>query len=807
VGGVWVPYFRHHPDHGYLVADSTRYMMFPSFRGVRAVEIVEIDIGGNKDGGDGESGAVKEKAKRASTADENDSAKLKEEEDTGEQMKESANDDSMDVDEVAKDGERDSAGKSKIDTSKDAMDVDSNVEADGEATKDSSDDDRASEATTTEASNKKASRSSKEGIKAEEKEAGAQSTTSTTKNKPQRYRVIDNDSKNAWTAEEDLRLLDAIITCGLGNWPDIAEHVNGGTSGESGGGTGPSSSSGDANGGGNNNGGGGAVMGGGKTDKRCMERYLDDFMGRYGHILPPYTMVPDGIKEEDSEDTKPAAAPSESSDGEGGVAARKRPRRSLAASSSSIVEDDSSAPGFKKIKFRVVPTEQLDEFRGLWDHPYVPPDTGVNMGDEVGRDLWYRSEQSYIRQTTAATCSKVDAEAIRKEFIERRSHKLAGYEAKVLPPRLDDMKQLPGAELAGYMPRRGDLDMEWDNEAEQTISEMEFSAEDTKADRDLKLDVIRIFNAKLDEREKRKQFIIDQKLLHYRENQEKMWRLPPDERHLVQRMRLFARFHTQQEHETFVKKVLEAKRLRKEIAKLQLYRRLGITSLADAERYEIDKARREMHRTAWTKKDEERKKAEEEAVRAAKETCLVGVVGATAASASAISAASPAAPVGVPASGGGGGRMEGGMGMMVGAAANQSLQVWKQFKRFNKKENSSEKKKEDATSDRDKDVSSSSSAAKFTIKDKPGYELLSKKEVGLCKRLRLLPRNYLDVKKALISESLAQGILSNPSSSSAGGGGGQKNSRSIFKIDVRQRDNIIDFVLEAGWIPTRPNIC
>ena len=86
--------------------------------------------------------------------------------------------------------------------------------------------------------------------------------------------------------------------------------------------------------------------------------------------------------------------------------------------------------------------------------------------------------------------------------------------------------------------------MEWDNEAVQTISEMEFSAEDTKADRDLKLDVIWMFNAKLDGREKRKQFIIDQKLLHYRENQEKMWRLPPDERHLVQRMQLFARFHT-----------------------------------------------------------------------------------------------------------------------------------------------------------------------------------------------------------------------------------------------------------------------
>mmetsp|Transcript_3649 Transcript_3649/g.8080 ORF Transcript_3649/g.8080 Transcript_3649/m.8080 type:complete len:505 (-) Transcript_3649:1746-3260(-) len=502
-----------------------------------------------------------------------------------------------------------------------------------------------------------------------------------------------------------------------------------------------------------------------------MERYLDDFMGRYGYILPPYTMVPEpeseGGEDKKEEDFKPAAAAAsasgpDSSDGESGVAARKRPRRSV---SSSVVEDDSLAPGFRKRKFRVVPTEELDEYSDLWPHPYIPKnypkEKGVKMGDEVGRDLWYRSEQSFVRQTTSAS-SKIDVETIRKDFMERRAQSMAGYEAKVLPPRLEDTKQLPGAELAGYMPRRGDLDMEWDNDAEQTISEMEFSSDDTKADKALKLDVIRIFNAKLDEREKRKQFIIDQGLLNYRENQEKMWRMAPDERHLVQRMRLFARFHTQKEHEAFTKKIIEAKQLRKEIAKLQMYRRLGITSLADAEKYEIDKARRGLHRTAWMKKEEEKRKAAEEAVRAAKESATsLGIV-------------APPPPVPSTPSG----RLDG----AVGAAANQSLHIWKQFKRSKE---SSEMKPHDDTD----------ASAKFIIKDKPGYELLSKKEMGLCKRLCLLPQNYLDVKKALISESLAQGIW-NP---------GQKN-RSIFKIDVKQRDNIIDFVLEAGWIPTRPNI-
>ena len=780
VGGIWVPYFRHTPDHGYIVADSTRYTMFPSFRGVRKVETVDVTSDNEGDADLAKGGVSKEDvapllALLAPKA--NDDVKSKEEEKTGtvaidgaSQAKDGGNstdkpsDDmkDMDVDKVAKgdDDEKEPvANDLGVATSKDAaMDVDE---------KEPKDKDSGAKATAgphTEEDVKVDEGEPKEGSKVEENKdestmneaTGTQSNDANkAKTEPLRFRVID-DPKTTWTAEEDLRLLDGILTCGLGNWPEIAEHINtGGVSVEGGGGV-PGAIGEGTNG-----------CGGGKTDKQCMERYLDDFMGRYGSILPPYTLVPQpaggGSTEDDKtdEDSKPAAASvlqTDSSDGESaeaGIAARKRPRRSV---SSNVIEEVDSAPGFKKTRFRAVTTDVLvNEHNEIWPHPYVPP-TGVKYGDEVGRDLWYRSEQYFIRQITAAN-SKAEADAIRKEFIERRAKKEPGFEANVLPPRLEDCKKLPGSELAGYMPRRGDFDMEWDNDAEKTIAEMEFTSDDTKDDRELKLDVIRIFNAKLDEREKRKKFIIEQGLLNYRENQEKMWRMAPDERHLIQRMRLFARYHTKEEHEAFVKKIIEAKRLRKEIAKLQMYRRLGIKSLAEAEKYEVDKARREEHRDAWMKKEEEKRKAAEDAIRAAKENATsLGIA--------------PPPPVPVPVNAG-----------VVGAAANQSLQVWrKQFKTA-KKESS-----EDA------------SASKFVIKDKPGYELLSKKEVGLCKRLHLLPQNYLDVKKALISESLAQGVW-NPT---AGGGGQQK--KSIFKIDIHQRDNIIDFVLEAGWIPTRPNL-
>jgi len=595
----------------------------------------------------------------------------------------------------------------------------------------------------------------------------------------------------SWTAEEDLRLLDAILTCGLGNWPDIADHVSGGGSGSvsgsrggdgngtGGDGTAPSSSSGAT--------GSASSTLGVKTEKRCMERYLDDFLGRYGHILPPYTLVP--LPLEDPSDMNVDADEGEGTDAATAIdtintiaADRKRRRRHPDD------DDDASPSTRKKQNYRILPTEQLEGYDALWPNPYIPPNTGVKRGDPVGRDLWYKSEQDYIK-TLSKAGSKIDAERIKAEFLERRAKNMAGYEAKVLPPRMDDIRTMPGCELAGYMPRRGDFDMEWDNDAEKMIADMEFSSDDSPEDQELKLEVIRIFNTKLDERERRKKFILDRKLLNYREHQAKMWSLPPDERHLVHRMRMFARFHTREEHEAFVQKILEAKRLRKEIAKLQMYRRMGIRSLADAEKFEVDKMRREYHIAEWQKKEAEKKKAEADAARAAKENAEGASVLKT-----------------------------GGVGAekILGISANLSISLWKQYKSIENVRKSSR-----GTDSRDMSASEAETSSpqsfeqtqgstnaanlgieskdsqKFIIKDKPGYELLSSKEIALCKRLQLLPKDYFNAKKALLSAALAGGLYNSKLSKSKG---------TLATIDISQRDNVIDFVLRAGWIPSRPNL-
>jgi transcriptional adapter 2-alpha len=333
------------------------------------------------------------------------------------------------------------------------------------------------------------------------------------------------------------------------------------------------------------------------------------------------------------------------------------------------------------------------------------------------------------------------------------------------------------------MPRREDFDIEHDNDAEHLIADMEFSAEDTKEDQNLKVEVIKIFNSKLDERERRKKFILDKKLMNYRENQEEFQKLPADERHLIHRMRLFERFHSIEEHKIFVDNILKAKRLRKEIAKLQTYRRLGITSLAEAQKYELDKSRREYHKMAWLKKEAETKKAEADAARQAKEN-----------------ASDPSMN-----------GLDGG----IGAAANQSLGIWKQYnqdspsKRRRITEGAENEPASVEATEGDAGKSSNEApvcgdkkteepSSDFTLEDKAGFERLSPKEKELCRRLQLLPQHYLDVKRALISESLAAGIY-DPSSRAQKG-------KIFVTIDVSKTDDIIDFVLKAGWISTRPTV-
>ncbi len=89
--------------------------------------------------------------------------------------------------------------------------------------------------------------------------------------------------------------------------------------------------------------------------------------------------------------------------------------------------------------------------------------------------------------------------------------------------------------------------------------------------------MIRIYNTKLTERDQRKRFVIDRGLVDFRKQQAMEKKLSREDRELVARLKMFARFHSAEEHEALIDSVVKARKLRLQIQLYQHYRQMGMT--------------------------------------------------------------------------------------------------------------------------------------------------------------------------------------------------------------------------------------
>ena len=310
--------------------------------------------------------------------------------------------------------------------------------------------------------------------------------------------------------------------------------------------------------------------------------------------------------------------------------------------------------------------------------------------------------------------------------------------------------------IAGYMPLRGDFDVEHENDAELLLADMEFNDDDHPSEVELKLKVIAIYNAKLDERERRKRFVIERDLLDYKKHQSIERRRPRDERELVASMRAFARFHSAEEHEQLVNGLLASMRLRKRVQQLQHYRRMGMRSLAEARLYEAEKKRRDM---ALALRKQRQKSA------------YLYESGRTS-------------------------------GVTTARARDRTSRRAQRDSQGCDDAVDEQDGAEEEEGQADHEAAASSIGGAGTVAsghknildltDAPGVELLSDKEKNLCQMLRLLPKHYIVVKDTLIRESLRLGFL-------------QKGvARQLIKIDVSKVNQIYDFFIQCGWMRSEP---
>lgn len=143
-------------------------------------------------------------------------------------------------------------------------------------------------------------------------------------------------------------------------------------------------------------------------------------------------------------------------------------------------------------------------------------------------------------------------------------------------------------EQLGYMEKRKDFESEYDPDAELLLAEMEFNSseeEDNGEERETKYQILEIYNMRLDERIKRKKFLIERGLIDYQSTYQAEKQMPKEEREVQQMMKQFMRFNTTKEHNELVKNLVKEKELVKQIQFLQQLQSDGIRSQKDIEEY------------------------------------------------------------------------------------------------------------------------------------------------------------------------------------------------------------------------------
>ncbi|KRX06785.1 Homeodomain protein [Pseudocohnilembus persalinus] len=148
-------------------------------------------------------------------------------------------------------------------------------------------------------------------------------------------------------------------------------------------------------------------------------------------------------------------------------------------------------------------------------------------------------------------------------------------------------------EIIGYWPKRGDFDIEYDNDAELLLAEMEFNEDDKQGEIDMKLKILQIYNARLDERLKRKKFVIERGLLDIKKQNSLDKERTKEEKEIYNMMKPFARFSTKEEHEKLVMGIIKEKQIRQRIEELRTYRKLGLKNFEQVEKYLQDKKKKD----------------------------------------------------------------------------------------------------------------------------------------------------------------------------------------------------------------------
>lgn len=107
--------------------------------------------------------------------------------------------------------------------------------------------------------------------------------------------------------------------------------------------------------------------------------------------------------------------------------------------------------------------------------------------------------------------------------------------------------------------------------------------EDDQNEIELKKKILEIYNKRLDERVKRKNFVIDRGLLDLKKQNHLDRTRSAEEKEIYNMMKIFARFHSEEDHEKLVQNIVRERNLRRRIEELKAYRQLNLKTFDEVE--------------------------------------------------------------------------------------------------------------------------------------------------------------------------------------------------------------------------------
>ncbi|KAJ3222191.1 Transcriptional adapter ada2 [Clydaea vesicula] len=255
-------------------------------------------------------------------------------------------------------------------------------------------------------------------------------------------------------------------------------------------------------------------------------------------------------------------------------------------------------------------------------------------------------------------------------------------------------------DISGYMPARGDFDVEYEDNSEDKIKEMVFEEDESEEDKLLKVTVLEIYNKILDHRRDRKNFIFERNLVDFKKIQSQDKKRSAEEKEVLKRCRPFARLQTAEDFENLTEGLINELKLRKRIAELQELKKMGIQTSREALDYRNQKNVRDANYKSTMTRDSYMTHHGERNI-----------------------------------------------------PSKYSQSTLNKVIKLDEGSRSSTPTK----SSRPHTPESKKSAHSLDISQSEGYELLSSQEKTLCSSLRILPRAYLVIKETLLSHHQKSG--------------------------------------------------